>query len=43
MNIIREGQIRWRPQDDVVGQKQFIERPCLRSFATHPFRRSGCY
>jgi transposase, IS6 family len=26
MNIIRKGQIRWLPQDDVVGQKQFIER-----------------
>jgi hypothetical protein len=26
MNIIRKGQIRWLPQGDVVGQKQFIER-----------------
>jgi transposase-like protein len=25
MNIIRKGQIRWLPQGDVVGQKQFIE------------------
>lgn len=26
MNIIRKGQIRRLPQDDVVGQKQFVER-----------------
>jgi transposase, IS6 family len=26
MNIIRKGQIRWLPKNDVVGQKRFIER-----------------
>ena len=26
MNMIRKGQIRWLPQDDVVGQKRFVER-----------------
>ena len=26
MNIIRKGQIRWLPKDDIVGQKLFIER-----------------
>jgi hypothetical protein len=26
MNMIRKGQIRWLPKDDVVGQKRFIER-----------------
>ncbi len=26
MNIIRKGQIRWLPQGDVVGHKQFIGR-----------------
>ena len=26
MNIIRKGQIRWLPKDDVVGQARFIER-----------------
>jgi IS6 family transposase len=26
MNIIRKGQIRWLPKNDVVGQKDFIER-----------------
>jgi transposase, IS6 family len=26
MNIIRKGQIRWLPKDDIVGQKRFIER-----------------
>ncbi len=25
-NIIRKGQIRWLPRNDVVGQKQFVER-----------------
>ena len=26
MNIIRKGQIRWLPKDDIVGQKSFVER-----------------
>jgi hypothetical protein len=26
MNIIREGQIRWLPKVDLVGQARFIER-----------------
>jgi transposase-like protein len=26
MNIFRKGQIRWLPKNDVVGQKNFIER-----------------
>ena len=26
MNMIRKGQIRWLPKDDVVGQKRFVER-----------------
>jgi hypothetical protein len=24
MHIIRKGQIRWLPKDDVIGQRQFI-------------------
>jgi IS6 family transposase len=26
MNIIRKGQIRWLPKDDIAGQKRFVER-----------------
>lgn len=26
MNIIRKGQIRWLPKNDVLGQKLFVER-----------------
>jgi hypothetical protein len=26
MNIIRKGQTRWLPKNDIVGQKSFVER-----------------